>query len=188
VLDNKETFDQDGKLTGIIRYNPEGTIASTVSVVGNEYIYKYADGTTRKDVYEFDGKGTLVSITAYKTDGGIESKTTFAYDSQNRLFKENTYGSYNTHYWITYTFDAQGKNLTRTLVMDVGGKNISSVGKYKYDGKGRLIEFRMTNSNGKPDGYRKYIYDKSGMLIEEYLMDANEKMEEKLKYEYELFP
>ena len=153
--------DYDGDTSGYsYTYNTEGKLTQTT--------YTSYDGSTRVEaIYTYDLRGYLVKITE-PSSWGDDYVTTFAYDVNGNLLKEEHISEY-SKYTYEYTYDVNGNEIMHTYSMD---DELLSIQEYTYDAKGNIIESKSTNVGGitYPEGYVTaiaYTYDASGNLVKE---------------------
>jgi YD repeat-containing protein len=111
----------------------------------------------------FDDQGQKIKFESYDYygSGDLESETTYEYDAAGKLAK--MFDGTTTE---TYTYDAQGKELSRSWSRANGqGAKEENI----YDDLGNLQETKYYDSAGKYDFSRIYSrkYDPKGQIIEE---------------------
>jgi len=111
----------------------------------------------RRYVYTFDNAGNMTTMTGYKKDGTMSSKTTWLYDNKN--------------------------NRTYYFVETPGYANSSR--KYVYDEKGNNIEETWHNGSGATDFRFVRNYDANGNKIEELKYKGTDKLLDMVRYKYE---
>ncbi|MEW6470499.1 MAG: RHS repeat domain-containing protein [Bacteroidota bacterium] len=168
VLKQKIAYDADGNLKEIITYGPEGHN----SILSYEYdeqgrlsalkAFEQAKGEKpkfkRKEVYRYDAKGnkseTMLSLTE-TGDSGI--KTSYTYDSKNRLAEEYT---------------------------EVLGTRTREVHLYEEDKEGRLITYSKTRIFYQPASDYSPMKADTTLELEESYVYANGKLKIMTRKEY----
>ena len=137
-------------------YNEQGLlISATEGEDGLKTAYAYdKNGKLTEQVaqhtlkaYEYDGNGRLASCKTYE-NGGIETE-------DNVLFL--TEG---------YEYDEHGR-LIKEFGRDAGGPSTLDYDKtLRYDEKNRLVELKITDSEGRVERHIFYTYDEKGNMVE----------------------
>ncbi len=116
----------------------------------------------------FDLNGNIIELNRFKSDGTLDSKSTYKYDEKGNNIEENyfeTDGSLNTK-WINQ-YDNKDNIVSKYEYNLVG--TIHSKERYKYDEKGNLIEtYTRYPDSPKEFDRENYKYDEKGNIIEIY--------------------
>lgn len=161
---------------------------------------------------QFDQDGKKIEEVHYRSDGVPLPKTTYSYDENGVLLKENHYSALSGEPYLetTYVYDSSGR-IKEESSRDIEEKKILSRTLYAHDEKSNFTEvadydsgdvlrerYRFVwNNQGKvseivgfaPDGATlgKQIvkYDEGGNVVETILTTAGELAVKKKKYSYE---
>jgi hypothetical protein len=99
--------------------------------------------------YEYNGSGLLTKATYSRPAGGSEYST-FSYDENNRIEKQDLYWNNSETGYIEYSYDGKG-NLIKEILYDLsaaGGAEIISTTQYVFDNKQN--PFRSLKSTVQP--------------------------------------
>ena len=175
----KTFFDSDGKIQSrqIFAYDAKGNKTEeadydSASIQTGKKVLAYdvknkiilmllmkKDSVTAKYAYEYNEAGLKTKSLCYESDGSINYKTIYEYDTRKNLISENTYQSAGT---------------TRTVWQyDTKGNKISEI---KYDGTGNVL-LKST-----------YRYNEKNRMSEETVYDLYDEPASAIKYYYEYFP
>ena len=112
-------------------YTPEGFLESTVDRVGT------------LTLHEYDSAGNLT-----KTTDGNGNYTTFIRDGLGNILTQERFNSSDVMLQRkTFTYDANGNNLTESVWVDVGGTLTAQTTTFTYDGADRVISTTDPNGN-----------------------------------------
>ena len=144
-----------------------------------ELIYDENDSLIKKYTYVYDLRGNLKKEFEYNPQG-LKSKKTYKYDLKGNLKKEKFYrsnGELDGKY--IYKYDSQGKVIAKYwfttkvwLTLKLTYKNT-----YKYNSQGDLIEEILYKNDGSIENKRsyEYEYDNQGNWIRAIEYDTKEK-------------
>ena len=149
--------------TTIYQYNPDGSRKSITYPGGAREEYTYYADNLLKTLVNYGLDGTAMESYSYmydaahnqteKTDN--KGKTSYSYDSLNRLEKVEESGGRTT----IYGYDAAGNRETETVIKD--GSNVTSI--YSYNPQNRLTG--ITARDGTTTVETVYTYDNNGNMI-----------------------
>lgn len=108
---------------------------------------------TKHNRYLYNGVGKLVAIEFLDAAGNPEETTRFSYDAQGKLVAKEQVVDGKTDRKILYEYDGKNQLVTAKNMLP-GRENPSSVYRYQYDAKGRVISSDMATDNDKT----KYLY------------------------------
>jgi len=167
----KYKYDQDGKL--FERMNCEQLDRTyEYDSIGNQVKEEMfdSDGQFGYWTYKYDNNGNTIERAGYLGDDFVE-RWIYEYDQDNKKIKEFMVGEEpdNTPVYMIKTFEYDKKGRLIAVVWTDPGTKLTSVDKYKYNGKNDLIEHY--NKNDFQRGIEelntfKYQYDKKGNWIQ----------------------
>ena len=144
---NENTYDDQGRLTAQVFYNPDGTISAkvqnTFTADGKplERIRYDDDLVTYKVRYTYDGKGRLVETQTtgsyldeeFNSEGHTAGKVVYVYKAKNQVKEAITYnpdGSFRER--LIFDYDSQGNWTRRTRrVKSPNGKELPQQIEYR---------------------------------------------------------
>lgn len=138
-------------------------------------------------VVSFNEKGFIAEKSLdYDDDGSIDSRSTYNYDSLNKLVTMKTYRDDTTLVTIsTFLYDSLGNRIKENienLLESEKGHNANYY--YRFDEKGNCLEMRGYNSKGILFTTYSYRYDSLGHQLEEIWREANGDTISYVKYTY----
>lgn len=183
--------------TSIKKFNNKGILAkkaklvSTENYLNNGYLFDckvfYSDEKSLKNLYNYDSLQRKLEKTHFFSDGNIEYKHVWLYDSNERLIED---GKYHYNYANSVGKPILGRNWkgeydkNGNLVSSIQcshGNEIEEAFYFKYSAEGRLIE-KTT------DGYLwSHLYNESGQLQEIIRLQLffNKKVDYSWMFEYD---
>lgn len=136
----------------------------------------------------FNEKGFITEKTLdYDVDGSIDSRSTYNYDSLNKLVTMKTYRDDTTLVTIsTFLYDSLGNRIKETIEnVHESEKGHNANYYYRFDEKRNCLEMRGYNSKGILFTTYSYRYDSLGHLLEENWLEANGDTISSAKYSYD---
>lgn len=132
---------------------------------------------------EFDEKGNLIELKAFRSNGNLTSKSTFKYDDKGNRIEENSYNSEGnlTKKW-TYKHDEKGNKIERKIYDSEGVLNFKV--DFDYDENGNLLEENSYDSKDTYNGKITYQYDKKENVIERNNYDSEGALNFKDNFDY----
>ena len=118
--------------------------------------------------FEFDQRGNRLQLIVYRSDGGVDSKTTWAYNKIGTLLEEARHVDGRV-FKTTYTYTANG-NLAEEA-RHVDGRIFKTT--YTYTANGNLAEKIDYESDGSKGRRTTYTYTANGNLAEEFVIDKS---------------
>ena len=190
--------------------NPFITIKYNENNVMTEKVIKHFDGgNSYEQIYKYDDKGNVISITSYINHKLIELSYSNQYNDKNQLIEKK---GINKYYYndgeleetniltitTTYIYDGKGNKISETeLRIDEEEEVFSEVRNYKYNDKGLLIEspeaivpeyriilFEYLGWNSLDNYYFKYKYNEKGLIVEQETVHKEYGTEQLTKYKY----
>lgn len=136
----------------------------------------------------FNYKGYITEKSLdYEVDGSIDSRSTYNYDSLNKLVTMKTYRGDTTLVTIsTFLYDSLGNRINEKIEnVHESEKGHNANYYYRFDNKGNCIEMRGYNSKGTLFTTYSYRYDSLGHRLEENWLEANGDTISYVKYTYD---
>lgn len=167
---------------------PKGDVAS-VRVVLKKYEYDelYAQ---RDFTFTFNEQGDVSHMSGYREwfnsdreKRVVDQTTEYTYDSKGRILCAETYDGNVLKEKGTFVYDHMGNRTHFSNYANYGDGDIYTYEEdyeYKYDSKGRMMEFI---DNG--GGLRKYTYDRRGNKVREDYCDADGNIWNQLVWVYD---
>lgn len=145
-------FDEAGNPIGTITYNPDGTI---------EHKYKY----------KYNSEGKLIDELLLESDDEITEHRSMEYNTDGQLIKEYIHYLDGTADALIYTYDKEGRLLSRRSIDSEGetGNYLINV----YDGDHVVSETEYDIADVIIT-QRKIIYDENGKITEEVFRTPEE--------------
>lgn len=143
----------------------------------------YSDGILEdKTLFNYDSKGNCISWNEFDKAGNLQGRRTFFFDNIGNLVEERHYYNENLQEKSVFKYDAMGNKIeTYKLSSD------KTTTKIKYDVQGNQIEQTQYNSSSDTaERKTSYKYDDKNNLIEEIYEDGNFKRRKHWIYEYDL--
>ena len=118
---------------------------------------------------EFDQRGNRLQLIEYKSDGGVHSKTTWAYNKVGTLSEEARHVDGRV-FKTTYTYTANGNLAEETYSKSDGSKGSRTT--HEYDKSGNEVKEIYYKS---VDDHNTYMYnhDTEGNKMEEFVFDKS---------------
>ena len=147
-------------------YGNINSIEITKSKLKDSFGKVVKDGVENRKIYKFNQRGDVVEGTSFNSDGTIEWKGMYRYDSQgNQIEARAQYydGGILVVSNSIYKYDSQGHKIEESWYNDssLKWKKI-----YKYNSRGNRIEEASYNSDGSLERKDVYKYDSIGHQIE----------------------
>ncbi len=177
-------------VNGISKYPGEGrpTLYTEFDANGNktEEIYFERDQTVKMKIeYVYDSRENMIGITSFMTEGARREHIAIKYNDKNKKIEESSKNPRTLEMTgKVYTYDAGGNLLD---ISNTESGKTYKVDTYKYDDKGRKIEFiqYLTSEKGKIDRIFSYKYDEKGNMIEETIKESDGKLDGVEIYKYD---
>jgi hypothetical protein len=213
ILIAKATYHINGMVKNVLENENSDEISDESETFSSatEYFFKENGQLNYKEI-KFDGSETIQVVYEYKNNTLIRVKTV-SIDPTIALYKYNTKGKlveiYTTVRMPLYDEkgDFHGKTVdvpyskkivkcnTKGQIIQIEEynlrneetkKQISFAYFWKYDTKGRVVEYVFKNLMNDGKGFREtYEYNKQGLLINSILFDDSEMENKTIKYVYE---
>ncbi|HAW20602.1 MAG TPA: hypothetical protein DCX14_10505 [Flavobacteriales bacterium] len=119
---------------------------------------------------EFDQRGNRLQLIEYKSDGGIHSKTTWAYHQIGTLSEEVRHLDGRIFSKTTYTYTENG-NLAEETYSKSDGSKVSRT-THEYDKSGNEVKMIYYKSVDEHTAYL-YNHDMEGNVKEEFVIDKS---------------
>jgi hypothetical protein len=168
------TFDEQGREVSRVIYDD----------------YSFLVGTQTNT---YDAKGRLAESSLKAEEKERQLREVYKYDDASRLIEKLSYEGENADALKeTFSYDAQGRvdEIVLSYRGEVGGKT-----KFKYDGKGKVIEVAFYTAGGQPavapvgpcfGAHRlTYVHDARGRVIEEHAFKSDNSLKRKTVYGYD---
>jgi len=145
-------FNDSGLPVEVITYNPDGTVE-----------HKYT--------YHYNSEGRVIDEVLLEADDEITQHRSMEYDADGKLIKEYIHYLDGTADVLTYTYDKQGRLLSRRSTDSDGetGNYLVNV----YDGE-QLVSESEYDIAGEIITQRKILYDEDGKITEEIFRTPEE--------------
>lgn len=101
--------------------------------------------------YKYDRRGRLIEKNFYRTDGVATPKTTFDYDSENNLIKENHFSAVTQKPYLETKYVYESGLLKEIVGLSLDDNDILSKKIFSYDSKKRYFEFVESKSYRKEE-------------------------------------
>ena len=118
---------------------------------------------------EFDQRGNRLQLIEYKSDGGVHSKTTWAYNKVGTLSEEARHVDGRV-FKTTYTYTANGNLAEETYSKSDGSKGSRTT--HEYDKSGNEVKEIYYKSVDEHNTYM-YNHDTEGNKMEEFVFDKS---------------
>lgn len=154
-------------------------------LVQNEY---FSDGSLNtKTIFEYDSEKKLIGKHESHTDDRFDRKWTYNYDLSGNMIEEvridNNIFSPTGILTIKWTYQYDNKGNLVNKDFYKEGLLLNSM-LYKYDNKGNLAEEKDYNSNDELYRSISFIYDQNGNLTEKKAFKGDGSLSWKRSYEY----
>ena len=159
----REIINKYGQTAGktVYTYNPEGFILKRELYFG--------DVKALDEVYEFNQDKTG-DVKYYSADGTLMSISEFKFNRQNNLIEELKYNSNGeVEQKYEYIYDSKGRMIEERIIMLNGQKTVSN---YSYDENNNVIEEQTKDNSGNILSYNKFAY--KGKKITEEIRDSRD--------------
>lgn len=139
---------------------------------------------SKKKIYEYDAKGNNIGIYQYDTNGKLNYKQNFKYDSKGKMIEKSIYfdneidgKSYNKE---SYKYDSKGKMiekrrgkdgsfLSKSIFYSFKDGETDKIEEVYYPGEdGNLYIVHILYYNAKGHMFEQRTYDPKGNLVEHY--------------------
>ncbi len=135
------------------------------------------------EIYYFNANGDVSKYEDY-SDGELDERDTYRYDSAGNLIEEMGYSSSGKLYRRkTYRYDSAGNMIEMVWYHSSG--ELRNKDTYRYDYAGNMIESMQYNSSGELDLRGAYRYDSAGNQIEALKYDSDGELGNRYTYEIE---
>jgi len=179
VLAKVETFDADGDLVKLARYDAQGKISTVETIADNgvRTIESYLPGTSLvSQVQTVDGQGHVISVANYE---GGKLKTVSANQADGSVVVD-TYGTPGAEHASLREIRVDGKVTSKTS-FDTEGQKVSataynadgSLVTDKFAGDEQLIRREVFGSDGKLQSRTEYGADGQATLVETHKADGS---------------
>lgn len=150
-----------GKVKSITVETEEHEFTSHFMDFGNRYKRKLFQTS------EFDRDGKLVEKFHYRIDGVALPKTTYSYDRNGLLLKENHYSAVSREPYLEtiYIYDSQGK-VKEEIGKNIEDNRVFNRKLYSHDLKRNYTELVDYNSDSVVSGKAGLIWNKQGKVSE----------------------
>ena len=170
--DLTERFNMKGRVKSMSQTtfdaNPDGW---TLLWDGSAVRSGTAEKESERDRFdlEFDQRGNRLQLIEYKSDGGVDSKTTWAYNKVGTLSEEARHVDGRV-FKTTYTYTANGNLAEETYSKSDGSKGSRTT--HEYDKSGNEVKEIYYKS---VDDHNTYMYnhDTEGNKMEEFVFDKS---------------
>ena len=170
--DLTERFNMKGRVKSMSQTtfdaNPDGW---TLLWDGSAVRSGTAEKESERDRFdlEFDQRGNRLQLIEYKSDGGVHSKTTWAYNKIGTLSEEARHVDGRV-FKTTYTYTANGNLAEETYSKSDGSKGSRTT--HEYDKSGNEVKEIYYKS---VDDHNTYMYnhDTEGNKMEEFVFDKS---------------
>ena len=170
--DLTERFNMKGRVKSMSQTsfdaNPDGW---TLLWDGSAVRSGTAEKESERDRFdlEFDQRGNRLQLIEYKSDGGVHSKTTWAYNKVGTLSEEARHVDGRV-FKTTYTYTANGNLAEETYSKSDGSKGSRTT--HEYDKSGNEVKEIYYKS---VDDHNTYMYnhDTEGNKMEEFVFDKS---------------
>ena len=170
--DLTERFNMKGRVKSMSQTtfdaNPDGW---TLLWDGSAVKSGRAEKESERDRFdlEFDQRGNRLQLIEYKSDGGVHSKTTWAYNKVGTLSEEARHVDGRV-FKTTYTYTANGNLAEETYSKSDGSKGSRTT--HEYDKSGNEVKEIYYKS---VDDHNTYMYnhDTEGNKMEEFVFDKS---------------
>ena len=155
--------------------------------------YKGSDKPLR-NLFTYDDKGSEIEEIWYDSADQLKGKTTYTYDSNGLLIKEESSNGIK----IIYAYDSRGNKTSQRIfdgAKDEGPRMFGPVERtvhYTYDRKNHLTEISSYNRNGSKvwnpalQAHRiTYTHDKQGRIIHQNVFNENYTIRTTTRYGYD---
>ena len=170
--DLTERFNMKGRVKSMSQTtfdaNPDGW---TLLWDGSAVRSGTAEKESERDRFdlEFDQRGNRLQLIEYKSDGGVHSKTTWAYNKVGTLSEEARHVDGRV-FKTTYTYTANGNLAEETYSKSDGSKGSRTT--HEYDKSGNEVKEIYYKSVDEHNTYM-YNHDTEGNKMEEFVFDKS---------------
>lgn len=181
TLQYTESWDTKGRVTDVIKYNPDGTEDATEHIVYDgegdtvksykTTKYHYSEENGELENYNesyFNSKEQLTDSFSYEADGTLINICKYAYDQIGNTIHEEYYGSgYDLQRSIDYEYNEKDQITKETYSGPVG--EILAITQYEYNEDGTVSKQSECDPDGSVRSYCVYVYAAEGEAPEEQI-------------------
>jgi len=151
-------------------------IEGVKTLIEKQYVYEekfgeFIDRLSGKFIYEFNTDGNILKKSTFNSDGSLDSKVLYTYNSSKKLVAEDHYIKSNLNSEYIYEYDRYGYNFKKSYYNKDG---LQSVTKNEFDFKGNKIKETVYNADGSLYSVRKLKFDSQGnyLTADDYKFDG----------------